>query len=72
VKEPVLVTFNPEKPIIMETDSSNKAIGALISQPDKKEKMYPVAFYLRKLNFIELNYNIYNKKLLAIIVVFQE
>ena len=70
MKEPVLVTFNPEKPIIIETDLSNKAIRALISQPDNKERIHLVTFYLRKLNSIELNYNIYNKKLLAIVAVF--
>ena len=69
-KEPILVTFNLEKPIIMETDSSNKAIRALISQPDNKGRMHLVAFYSRKLNSAELNYDIYNKELLAIVAAF--
>ena len=33
---------------------------------------YLIAYYSRKLTLIELNYNIYNKKLLAIIVALKE
>ncbi|RAL58494.1 hypothetical protein DID88_005198 [Monilinia fructigena] len=37
-KEPILLTFDPEKPIIVETDSSDFAIGAVLSQPGQNEK----------------------------------
>ena len=35
-------------------------------------KLYPVAFYSRKFTDAELNYEIYNKKLLIIIAIFKE
>ena len=68
----MLIIFNLVKKIIVETDLLDKAIGAEISQPNNKGRMHLVAFYSRKLTPAELNYNIYNKKLLAIIAVFKE
>ncbi|RAL58215.1 hypothetical protein DID88_002294 [Monilinia fructigena] len=37
-EEPILLTFDPEKQIIVETDSSDFAIGAVLSQPGQNEK----------------------------------
>ncbi|RAL58210.1 hypothetical protein DID88_002313 [Monilinia fructigena] len=71
-KEPILLTFDPEKPIIVETDSSDFAIGAVLSQPGQNEKYQPIAFYSRKLSPAELNYEIYDKELLAIVDAFRE
>jgi len=61
---------NPEKPYIVECDSSNCAIGAILSQKDENNKLYPVAYYLRSLNNAEINYSITDKELLAIKSVF--
>ena len=68
----MLIIFNLVKKIIVETDLLDKAIGAEISQPDKKERIYLVAFYSRKLTPAELNYNIHDKKLLAIVAAFKK
>ena len=68
----MLIIFDLVKKIIVETDLLDKAIGAEISQPDNKERMHLVAFYSRKLTLAELNYNIYNKELLAIVAAFKE
>lgn len=69
---PVLVTFDPGKPITVETDASDYAIGACLSQPDENEKLHPVAFYSRRMSLAELNYDIHDKALLAIVVAFQQ
>ena len=37
-KAPVLASFNPNKEIRVETDSSDYAIGAVISQPNEQGK----------------------------------
>ena len=50
---------------------SDEAIEAYISQSDNKKCLRPVAYYLRKLTNTEINYEIYNKELLAIINVFK-
>jgi hypothetical protein len=56
----------------LEIDALDYAIGACISQKDSKERSYPMAFYSRKISPIKGNYDIYNKKLLAIVATFQK
>ena len=68
---PVLKTFDPEKPTTVKADASDKAMGAELSQPDDQGKMHPVAFFSKKFSPAELNYNIYNKELLAIVSAFK-
>ena len=41
-------------------------------QKYKDKIQHPVAYYSRKLTPLELNYNIYNKKLLAIVTALKE
>ena len=69
---PVLVTFDPKKPITVETDASDYAIGACLSQPDENKKLHPAAFYSRTMSPAELNYDIHDKELLAIVAAFDQ
>jgi len=69
---PVLAHFQPDRPSTIETDASDFAIAAVISQPDSSGVMHPVAFYSRKLTDAELNYEIYDKEMLAIVTAFKE
>jgi hypothetical protein len=48
-------------------DTSDYAIGAIYSQPDDANILHPLGYYSRKRNTTELNYDIHNKELLAII-----
>ena len=59
--------FNPKKKIIIEIDTNRIALGAVLNQLNKKNRLYPIIFYSRKFTTLELNYNIYDKELLAII-----
>ena len=70
--QPILVSFDPEKPITLKTDASDRAIGACISQPDDKGHLRPVAFYLRKFSSTEMSYEIHDKELLAIVNAFKQ
>lgn len=72
LEEPILITFDPEKPVILETDSSDFALGAVISHEDDHGKRRPIAFYSKKLHGAELNYPIYDKEFLAIVNAFKE
>jgi len=45
ITEPILQHFDPEKPVTIETDASDYAIGAICSQPDEKGILHPVAYY---------------------------
>jgi len=73
LKEPesVLQKHNSEKKQTMETDASQKAIVACLSQSSDGKKGKPVAFHSRKLTPVEQNYDIHNKELLAIMDVFK-
>jgi RNase H-like domain found in reverse transcriptase/Integrase zinc binding domain/Chromo (CHRromatin Organisation MOdifier) domain/Integrase core domain len=69
---PVLAHFHPDRPSTLETDASDYAIAAVLSQPDANNILHPVAFYSRKLTPAELNYEIHDKEMLAIIVAVKE
>ncbi|RAN66249.1 ribonuclease H family protein, partial [Bacillus sp. SRB_8] len=61
---PVMKHFDPNLPIILETDASDFALGAVISQRQLDGKLHPIAFYSRKLTAPELIYDVYDKELL--------
>ncbi|PRP74586.1 retrotransposable element protein [Planoprotostelium fungivorum] len=58
--------FNPDLPIILETDASYFAISGVLSQVHS-DGIHPVGFLSRKLQPAELNYDTHDKELLAII-----
>ena len=70
-KEPVLAQFNTEKETTIEMDASDYAVGMSMTQPGPDGKPRPVAFHLWKLVQAELNYDIHNKELLAIVIAFK-
>ena len=51
----------------METDASDFVLGAVLSQFGDGEKLHPVAFHSRKFSATEINYEIHDKELLAIV-----
>ena len=68
---PILKRFDPAKAIILETDASDYAIAAVLSQ-QHDGRWHPVAFMSRKLIPAEINYEIYDKEMLAIVAAFGE
>nr|XP_036576341.1 reverse transcriptase domain protein [Colletotrichum truncatum]KAF6783066.1 reverse transcriptase domain protein [Colletotrichum truncatum] len=70
--EPVIQIPNPEKPFELETDASNEAEGAQLGQRDENGVLHPCGFFLRKFQGPELNYQIHDKELIAIIDAFKE
>src|SRR6185312_13978870 len=69
---PVLLHADTSKPFFLETDASDFAIAGILSQMDSSEKLHPVAYYSRKLTTAEVNYEIHDKELLAIIASFHQ
>ncbi|MBW0493495.1 hypothetical protein O181_033210 [Austropuccinia psidii MF-1] len=63
---PNLFHFNPSLPTIVETDASDYALGAVLSQVTDSGKN-PIAFDSHKLLPAELNYEIHDKELLGIV-----
>jgi len=64
---PVLQHFDETKPAILEADASDLALGAVVSQYGEDGLLHPVAYHSRKFGPAELNYEIYDKELLAIV-----
>ncbi|MBW0473495.1 hypothetical protein O181_013210 [Austropuccinia psidii MF-1] len=63
---PILSHFNLSLPTIAETDASDYALGAVLSQVSDSGK-HPIAFDSCKLLQEELNYEIHEKELLGIV-----
>ena len=59
--------FNNKVHCVLETDASDFAIAGVLSQPDEEDVLRPIAFYSRKMIAAELNYEIYDKEMLAIV-----
>ena len=65
---PVLVSPQESDLFQIEADNSDFATGAVLSQQLMTDgKWHPVAFYSKSLFFVERNYEIHDKKMLAII-----
>jgi hypothetical protein len=46
IEAPILVHFHPEKPTVVETDASDFALGAVLSQMQpESSRLHPVAYY---------------------------
>ena len=56
----------------MEIDASDFALGAVLSQLGDGKKLHPVAFHYRKFSAVEINYEIHDKELLAIVDSFEK
>jgi hypothetical protein len=70
---PILRHYEPDLPTIVETDTSNKVVAGVLSQQDSQTKLWhPIAFFSKTIQPVELNYNIYNKEMLAIILSLNE
>jgi hypothetical protein len=67
LSEPILQHVNPTRAITIETHASDYAIGAICSQPDDANILYPLGYFSRKLKDTERNYDIHNKELLVIV-----
>ena len=57
---PTLQIFDLKKPIQVEIDISDRAIGACLTQ-ETGDKGHPIAYFLRKITLAEQNYKIYDK-----------
>jgi len=67
---PILAHFDPKKPVIIETDASDFALGTVLSQRSEEGRLHRVAFHSRKFQPVDINYEIHEKELLAIVDAF--
>ena len=55
----------------METDALDYTLAVILSIVNKDNEVYPVAFHSYTFTIVELNYDIYDKELLAIFKAFK-
>jgi hypothetical protein len=67
MEAPVLKLFNPNKPIFIDCDASNYAIGAVLVQPGDDDLEHPVAYFSRCLSKAECNYCVTRRELLSVL-----
>ena len=72
VVELMLVLPDLSKLFEVEANSLDYIIGGQLGQCNENRKLYPIAFFSKKLSSTQLNYPIYNKELLAIVEAFKE
>ncbi|KAK3548395.1 hypothetical protein QTP70_012639 [Hemibagrus guttatus] len=70
---PLLVHPDSDRPFIVEVDASTTGVGAVLSQQQgNPSRLHPCAFFSRKLNLAEVNYDIGNRELLAVKLALKE
>jgi len=64
---PILTHLDDTRLTKLETDASDCALGAVLSQLSEDEKWHPVAFHSRKFSPAEINYDVHDKEMAAIV-----
>jgi len=67
----ILRYFDQNRETILETNSFDYVNDDILSQYDDEETLHLMIYYSKNLSLAECNYKIYDKKLLAIIHVFE-
>jgi hypothetical protein len=71
-KTPVLRPFDPTHEIVVQTDASDRAIGAVLLQRPPSGALRPVAYLSRKLSPAEGNYSVQEKEAAAVVHAFKK
>jgi hypothetical protein len=71
ITAPILTHFDPHHEFIVETDAVDFILGSILSQTAEDKKLQLNAFHSRKFSLAEINYEIHNKELLAIVDCFK-
>ncbi|KAL5614260.1 uncharacterized protein BROUX77_000097 [Berkeleyomyces rouxiae] len=72
ITAPVLAMWDEDRKTIVECDCSGWALGGTLSQVDDEGELRPVAFFSKKLSPAEVNYEIHDKELLAVVKCLEE
>ncbi len=67
-----MAIFNPKLLIELVIDALDYAIGTEVGQTERDKRYRPISFFLKKFLGVELNYEIHNKELLAIVRAIEE
>jgi hypothetical protein len=67
-----LIHVNLSNPFVLKIDTYDYALGVVLSQPIKDNLFHPVGFCSYKFYLANINYEIHDKDLLAIVDAFKE
>ena len=68
----ILRHYNSKFKIVIEIDVSNYVFENILFQYEKNEIFYSIAYFFKKHILVECNYEIYDKKLMIIVRVFEK
>ncbi len=68
----ILCHYNSDHKIVIEINALNYVFKDILSQYDENEILHLVAYFSKKHNSIECNYEIYDKKLMIIVCAFEK
>jgi hypothetical protein len=71
INAPILKHYDPNRQCILETDASDFALGAILSQRSDDNALHPSTYHSRKFTPTEINYEIHDRELLAIVDSFK-
>ena len=69
---PILAHFDFMRSTRLETDASDFALGAILSQLCENNWWHPIAFHSRKFQPAEVNYDVHDTEMTAIVAAFKE
>ncbi len=68
----ILCYYNSDHKIVIEINALNYVFKDILSQYDENKILHSVAYFLKKHNSVECNYEIYDKKLMIIVYAFEK
>lgn len=71
IQAPILKHFDPDRRCYVEVDSSDWAHGGILSQYGDDHLLHPIAYFSGRLTPAQVNYEIYDKELLAVVTAFE-
>jgi hypothetical protein len=71
-KPPILRHYTGNRPALHQTDASGFAIAGILSQKSEDGKIHHIRYVLRKRSPAELNYDVYDMAMLAVVFSFKK
>ena len=70
---PILRYYQPKLLTMVKINASNGVIASILSQQDLQSQLqHLIAYFFKTMQLAQLNYDIYNKEMLAIILAFEQ
>jgi len=68
----ILIHFDFDMEIVMETDALEIASASILSQPGPDGLLHPITLFSKKQTLAECSYDMYDKRLMAVVPAFEE